>query len=75
MTSAMRIANNDRMAVIRIRRNSKHAEITVPKHPAEPSCEIKLKLIAWLVSDLGPKLGVEEIELAYDPDDGTDETT
>jgi hypothetical protein len=59
--------------VIRIRRNSKHAEIAVPRGGAEPNDEIKLQLIAWLVSDLGRRLGVEEIEFAYEPEDRTDE--
>lgn len=68
-------ANTGRMTVIRIRRNSRHAEIMVPKHQAEPSCETKLKLIAWLVSDLGEKLGVGEIELTYETEEGTGETS
>ncbi|HVK86786.1 MAG TPA: hypothetical protein VM513_21850 [Kofleriaceae bacterium] len=58
--------------VIRIKRHPKHAAITVPNREVEPTDEIKLRLIAWLVSDIGRRVDVEEIELCYEPDDRTD---
>lgn len=62
--------NNNVMSVIRIRLSQNHAAITVPGRQIEPSYDVKLHLIAWLVSDLGRELGVEEIELAYELEDG-----
>ena len=35
-------------------------------HAPEPSDEAKLRFAAWLISDVVRKLGVEEVELAYD---------
>lgn len=55
--------------VIRIKRNPKHAEITVPADVVEPSDEVKLTMIAWLVSTFGRKVGVEKIEIVFDPDE------
>lgn len=53
---------------IRIKNDPKHAIISVSEE-IEPSDEVKLRLIAWLVSGVARKLGVREIELAYESDE------
>lgn len=35
----------------------------------DPSDEIKLRVAAWLVSDVARRLDVHEVELAYESDD------
>lgn len=53
--------------VIRIKRGRVIVAV-VPSDAREPSDESKLQMIAWLVSDVSRKLGVEEFELVFDPD-------
>jgi hypothetical protein len=71
--SCITVAMNDRMSralirrrtTIRIKNEPRRAVITVPQQAAL-SDDIKLRLIAWLVSDIARKLDVGEIELDYD---------
>lgn len=52
---------------IRIK-DPKRAIISVLEE-GDPSDEVKLRVAAWLVSDVARRLDVHEVELAYESDD------
>ena len=53
---------------IRIKNDPKRAIISAADE-VEPSDEIKLRMIAWLVFDIARKFRVDEIELAHEDGD------